>query len=414
MPLVLDLWAPWCHTCLSMQTTVFMDPSFAADRARFVFAKLDTDRPEAAEPMEKLAISAWPTFYVIGNDGAVLARFVGAASLAQFHEFLDAGLAATRGGADAASSHLLSAERALAVKDLATAETELAAGLAVAPATWPRRPELLNSLVHTKFKQANYAGCMAVTTTYLDQLGDAAVTSDFLVTGTSCADEDKRPDPAARAAVKALREAAVKRWQRLLEESKQLSVDDRSDAMASLRETLDKLGDKAGAHTIAVAQRALLDDAATNAPTPLAAMTDNLPRAEVYAYLGTPLELVPALEKSAAELPKEYDPPARLGWIYLQAKDYAHAAQWTEQALALVYGPRKGRVLTLRAEISSAQHDPVSEKKFREQAVALFEALPSGQQAPESLENARAALAKVVGGGSGEAAGSGSAGSATR
>ncbi len=411
VPLVLDLWAPWCHTCLSMQTTVFMDPSFAADNARFVFAKLDTDRPEAAGPMEKLAISAWPTFYVIGSDGAVLARFVGAASLAQFHEFLEAGLAATKGGADAASAHLLSAERALAVKDLATAETELTAGLAAAPATWPRRPELLNSLVLTELKQSNYAACMAITTKYLDQLGDAAVTSDFLVTGTTCADADTRSEPAAKAEVKALREAAIKRWKRLLDESKQLSVDDRSDAMASLRETTEKLGDKGEAKTIALAQRGLLDDAAAKAPTPLAAMTYNWPRAEVYTYLGVPLELVPALEKSAADLPKEYDPRARLGWIYLQAKDYANAAKWTDQAIAMVYGPRKGRVLTLRADIAAAQHDRATEVKLREQAVALFEGLPRGQQAPESLDKARAALDQARG----PAAGSGSAsGSAPR
>jgi len=392
VPLVLDLWAPWCHTCLSMQTTVLVDPSFAADNARFVFAKLDTDRPEAAGPMEKLAISSWPTFYVIGNDGAVLARFVGAASLAQFHELLDAGLAATTGGADAASAHLLSAERALAVKDLATADTELTAGLAAAPATWPRRPALLGSLVLTKLKQSNYAACMDVTMKYLDQLGDAAVTSDFLVTGTTCADADHRPEPSAQAAVKALREAAIVRWQRLLDESKLLSVDDRSDAMASLRETTAKLGDKAGAKTIALAQRDLLDDAAAKAPTPLAAMTYNWPRAEVYTYLNVPLELVPALEKSAADLPKDYDPRARLGWIYLQAKDYPNAAKWTDQALALVYGPRKGRVLALRADIAAAQHDRATEVKLREQAVALFESLPKGQQSPEALEKARAAL----------------------
>src|SRR5690349_753665 len=58
VPLVLDLWAPWCHTCLSMQTTVFMDPAMAADAPKFVFAGLDTDKPENADAVGKFAPSA--------------------------------------------------------------------------------------------------------------------------------------------------------------------------------------------------------------------------------------------------------------------------------------------------------------------------------------------------------------------
>jgi len=401
-PLVIDLWAPWCHTCLSMQTTVFQDPSFKDEQKRFVFAKLDTDRDANAPALEKLAISAWPTFYMISStDETVLARFVGAAGVSQFHDFLDNGMRMMHTNNDDASQHLAAAERALAVKDLAKAETELNAAIDKSHPAWLMRPNVLNSLVLTKLKRDDFTGCVDLANKYIDEIGNSAVTSDFLTTAASCA--DKLTDPAAQ---KAYRQAAVKRWQRLLEESKVMSVDDRSDAMASMREAMVALGDKANAKKTAEAQRALLDDAAAKAPTPLAAMTYNWPRAEVYVYLGKPLDLVPALEKSAADLPKEYDPPARLGWLYFQAKKYDDAAKWTDQALAMVYGPRKGRVLSLRADIAAAQGDPAAEKKYRQDAVTLYEGLPKGQAAPEALAKAKEALAKA---GSGSGAGSGSA-----
>ena len=397
-PLVIDLWAPWCHTCLSMQTTVFQDPSFKDEMKRFVFLKLDTDRDANAAALEKLAISAWPTFYVISStDETVLGRFVGAATVSQFHDMLDASLRMLHTNNDEASQHQAAGERALAVKDLAKAETELTAALAAAKPAWLLRPNVLNSLVLTKYKREDYAGCVELATKYMDEVGNSAVTSDFLGTGASCA--EKLTDPAAQ---KAFRQAAIKRWQRLLDESKVMSIDDRSDAMASMREAMDAIGDKANAKKTAEAQRALLDDAAAKAPTPLAAMTYNWPRAEVYVYLGRPLDLVPALEKSAADLPKEYDPPARLGWLYFQAKKYDDAAKWTDKALAMVYGPRKGRLLGLRADIAAAQGDQATEKKYREDTVKLFEGLPKGQESPEALAHAKDQLAKV-GTGSGSA-----------
>ena len=69
VPVVIDEWAPWCHTCLSMQSTVFTDASFKSDVARFVFAALDTDKEANAAAIAKYPPSAWPTFYVMGEHG---------------------------------------------------------------------------------------------------------------------------------------------------------------------------------------------------------------------------------------------------------------------------------------------------------------------------------------------------------
>src|SRR5262249_53872983 len=155
--------------------------------------------------------------------------------------------------------------------------------------------------------------------------------SDFLVTAMTCANARATAEPDR---VRALRERACARWQSLLGETTvAMSIDDRSDAMASLREALDKLGRPLDAHAWADKQRALLDAAAASAKTPLEAMTYSWPRAEVYLYLGRPLDLVPALEASARDLPDEYDPPARLGWLYWKAGKLAEAATWTDDAL---------------------------------------------------------------------------------
>ncbi|HWO19294.1 MAG TPA: thioredoxin family protein [Kofleriaceae bacterium] len=403
LPLVLDLWAPWCHTCLSMQQTVFTDPSFGPDAKRFVFAALDTDRDGNAAAVAKFPLSAWPTFYVVSPEEAVLARFTGAASVAQFHAFLDAGARARGGGAAGADAHLLAAERAIAAKDLEAADRELTAALAAAPADWARRPDALVSLIGAKHKRGDIEGCVALAERSLNDTGSAASATDFLYHAGECAEalgkpaqEGARPDAAAAARVKKLRQAAVTRWQKLVDDpAAPLSIDDRSDAMANLRTMLLALDRKAEAKAVAERQRQLLDDTAAKAPTPLAAMTYNWPRAEVYAFLERPLDLVPALEKSVRDLPAEYDPPARLGWIYLKGGKLDLAAQWTDAALKLVYGPRKGRVLTQRAEIAAKAGDRAAERAARAELVKTLEALPPGQTTPQAIEKAKQALADL-------------------
>jgi len=394
VPLVIDLWAPWCHTCLAMQTTVFPDPSLGKDADKFVFVSLDTDREVNADAVGKFAPSAMPTFYVVGNDEQVLARFIGAATLAQFHEFLDAGARAAAGGGAVADSRFLGGQRALTKRDYATADEELTAALAAAPKDWVHRAEAVHALALVKTRRGDTKACLDVGEQYMEDAGATALGTNFVAFIDGCAEQAMETEPAR---AKAIRNKGIARMRELLADPKSpLSTDDRAEAMGYLRDALDGTGKPDEAKQVAEELRALLDRAMDSAKTPLEAMTHLWLRCEVYAYLGRPLELAPAVEKLAAQLPTEYDPPARLGWLYWKGGKLDQAATWTDKALALVYGPRKGRVLAQRAEIAAAAGDKATERTFREQAVKLWESLPAGQQSPDNLEKAKQALAALA------------------
>jgi thiol-disulfide isomerase/thioredoxin len=394
VPIVIDLWAPWCHTCLAMRTVVFQDPSFAAERDRFVFVALDTDREINAPALTKLTASAWPTFYVLDPEHQdILARFVGAATVEQFHDLLTAGTRARAGGAAAVDARMLGGERALAAKDYVAAAQELAAALGQAAPSWSRRREAMYDLLLAQARNGDHKACVQTTDEGMVAIGNDAIATNFLDVGWECVKHLVGED---QALAPPLRDRIVARWRDILADpSATLSVDDRAEALGFLRDALEQMRDHEGAVRIAEQARALLDDAAAKAGSPLAAMTYNWPRADVYAFLGRPLELVPALEQSARDLPTEYDPRARLGWIYWKGGKLPEAAKWTDEALALVYGPRKGRLLEQRAEIAAAAADTSTERRLRKQAVELYESLPTGQQVPETLAKARAALARL-------------------
>jgi thioredoxin-like negative regulator of GroEL len=408
VPLVVDLWAPWCHTCLSMKTTVFIDEAMAPQADKFVWLSLDTDREGNAAAVAKLPLSAWPTFYVLGEDESVLARFAGAASLEQFTAFLDAGLAA-RTATDGSAQALLAAERALAVKDLATADTQLEAAIKAAPPTWSRLPDALVSWVHTKRSRKDNLGCLTVAETYLQQTGRAASVADFIGISLECAKDVLKADPASQARVDAFRVIALnKLFTQYADTGGQLSIDDRSDAMTYARELLVDMGNKDEAKSVAQEQVTLLEKAIKDAPDPSVAATYLYQLSEAYIALDRPLEAVPTLQKYATALPKEYDPAMRLANVYVEAKRYEDAKMWADKALSLVYGPRKSRVLEIRASIAHAQNKPAEEKLYRTQAVDLWKSLPPGQQNPDALKKAEDALAAL----DAPATGSGSASAA--
>jgi thiol:disulfide interchange protein len=75
LPLFVDAWATWCHTCLSMKSYVFPDPTLRGFASRFVWLSVDTEREENATLVSRLGVRVLPTFYVIepSSERAVVA-----------------------------------------------------------------------------------------------------------------------------------------------------------------------------------------------------------------------------------------------------------------------------------------------------------------------------------------------------
>jgi thioredoxin-like negative regulator of GroEL len=396
LPIMIDMWAPWCHTCLSMQAYVLTDDRLADYDRRYVFLALDTDREQNAELVAKYPPAAWPTFFAISSaDESIQSRFVGGGSVEQIAQFLDDGERGhmAKGGA-ALPPHELAArdgDRASASKSWDDAIAAYTKALESAPVVWTRGPDVMVSLVAAHNRAKKWDACDEVVRAWLSRTGNAASASDFASHSLACAQE--QTDPAAQ---KALREGIVAHLQGLVDDrTAPLSVDDRSDALMYLREGLDALGRADEAKAIAQQQRALLDDAASKATAPRVAMTYNWPRAEVYAYLQVPLELVPALEQSVKDLPAEYDPPYRLAWIHWKGGKLDDAVRWAEQAIGLAYGPRKARAQGLLADIHGARADIEAQRTARAAALATLEALPAAAQNPDAIAKAKADLAAV-------------------
>src|SRR5262245_2207872 len=63
--IAVDVWATWCHTCLSMKHFVLTEKPLADVSKQHTFLMLDFDRPENAAFFAKIAVPALPTFMVI-------------------------------------------------------------------------------------------------------------------------------------------------------------------------------------------------------------------------------------------------------------------------------------------------------------------------------------------------------------
>jgi len=398
-PLVIDMWAPWCHTCLSMQHTTMVDDGLKAMAGRFVWLELNTDKATNAEVLARFRVEVWPTYFIVSPDSeAIQARFQGAASVKQFREFLVQGEKGHREARAAAGKltrnsvgwTVRAGDQAAVAGDYEAAAVAYGSALGKAPRDWARTADVLVAKITalTRAKAWTRCGDLAVESADKIRIGNTASAADFAYYANACA--DKLVD---RSRADLVRRRMMESIDRVLQApDAALSMDDRSEALRIQREIAIALKQDERAVRLAERQRAVLDEAAAAARTPLEAMTYNWPRAEVYAYLGISDELVADLKKSVQDLPNQYDPPHRLAWIYSKIGKHDEALEMADKALALVSGPRKALIQSLIADIHEARGDLASAKKALEVVVDIYENLPEGQRNQSALDKARKKL----------------------
>jgi len=387
IPIFAELWAPWCHTCRSMQAFVFTDKALSRNAKQFIWLSIDTEKAQNAPFMKKFPIRAWPSFYVIDpNTETVSLRWVGGATVAQLRKFFQDGSRAAGGTADAV---LGKADALYSAGDYEKAQLAYAEALAGLSPKSPAYSRAVEARLYSLQTTRNHAECVAFARATLPSLAHTVSGATFAGAGLDCA--GKLPSTAAgRSEAITFFEAKVRAV--LADASLKLAADDRSALYGSLQSALDEGGDKAGAQKVADEWVAYLDAEAARAKTAteLTALDPN--RLNAFEAAGQAEKAIPMLEASEKAFPEDYNPPARLALVYLWLKQYDTALAASDRALARVYGPRKLRVFAVRADIYKGMGNAAAERKTVEESLEYAEGLPPGQRSEPAIASLKKQL----------------------
>jgi hypothetical protein len=373
-----------------MKAFVYTDKSLERYAGRFVWLSINTEAAENAEFLKRYPIPVLPTLLVLGRNEVVL-RYVGGANIVQLRGMLDDAEQRHRARTEAISDDLLASGDQLASDGQhAAAAKSYDSAIRSAPRRWRRFGRTAESLIFSLSMAYEQEQCATRALALYPRVKGTVSSANVAATGLTCAVAlDK-----AHAKRIALIEGLEKATREAFDNPKVvLSDDDRSGMYMALIEARDAAGDEEGTIALQWQWSAFLEQAAARAKTAEQRTVYDSHRVSAYLDLGTPEKAIPMLEQSERDFPTDYNPPARLAVIYNAMKDFDKALAASDRALALVYGPRKLAVLSVRTDIYTAKGDKKAARETLVQAIEYAKALPEGQRSERRIASMEKRLA---------------------
>lgn len=391
VPVFVDVWAPWCHTCLSLREIALKSPELHPLRDAFVWLSIDSENEKNAAFLAVSKVEVLPTIWILDpetetNDNLV-AEWRGAATGKELFGWLSAFRRDTKGIPPAASAAIQEAAHfsASGHASHALAAYEKAAGL-LAPGT-PLFDHAVVGAAGLLESSGDTKRCLAWIDRHAGRMRSPTARLYAAQSALVCAAE------ATPLEAESVRERADSLRKYMDDET---LGDDRSDAFRSLIFAANRLGDHESEKALANAWLEHLESEVRRAPSKRAQSVYDAHRVTAWMSLGRYQEARALLESRERDFPEDYNHPARLARV-LDAMGATRAAvQATARALEHAYGPRRLGIhedhvrllekLGRREEALAHVHRALKEAKTRHYDHAR-------PRAVEALEAAEARLA---------------------
>ncbi|HEY3203510.1 MAG TPA: tetratricopeptide repeat protein [Thermoanaerobaculia bacterium] len=382
-----------------MRAFVFTDKALSRHAGQFVWLSIDTEKAQNASFVKKYPIRAWPSFYVIDpNKETIALRWVGGATVSQLEKIFADGIRAARGKPKGADEALARADLLYGAGKYAEAAPAYREALRLMPRDAPQYARAAESLLFCLQSTDQHSECVRLARESLPRLRQTASAANLAGSGLDCALALPAAAPGRAEAIAALEsEASAVIADRKLA----LAADNRSALYGSLVSAREDAKDEEGSRRIARDWVAYLDGEAARVASAEQRTALDPNRLNAYRAAGEIEKAVPMLAQSEKDFPDDYNPPARLAYVYLHLKRYDEALAASDRALSLVYGPRKIRVFSTLADIHKAKGDTEAAKKTLEDALAYAESLPPGQRSDSAIASLKKRLETLTAPGAG-------------